>query len=905
VIRNQKPAPGPERGSETRTLKSEVTKILASVLLLSHRPFFSIIQRRRTANNKSPPPGGYNNSRFLLSPQKKILSPSLRPFACSPPREAGRNFKIAPARAFSGLKILSLFLLLAFFSLPSPARASCFNPAGNAGDIIYNGGYGVYQYGVYQYCNGGAWIGIGPYRYIPNAVVFDGSTTYLSLTGTLTGSFPTGNALGSFWFQRRGGLGTAQDIFTIYSAANPRFVVSLTAGNLLNIKGYNSAATKLLDISGSTAITDSNWHHVAFSFSFAAPWKYIYLDDVAETLTVTTFTNGSIEFNPATTPKEGVGATPTGTALFNGALADFFWDEGSPLDLSVTANRRLFIDANKQPVNLGTDGSKGPSGVAAFVFLSAATASWQTNKGSGGGFTLHGTLGTALAGDINTGLEGYWKFDEASGTLANDSSSGGNNGTLTNGPTWGAGKVNNALTFNGTTQYVSTGNATLGSSAFTVTAWVKPATVSTTAMVLYYSNTGNTNRLMMRLNNTGHLEFYDEASGSIASTATLSANAWRFVAMTFDGSTKRLYVDSIADSTGSSAYNSSANSGPYYIGKDPINGNFFNGTIDEVRIYNRALSASDVLTLYNSTATACASPTGYAGDEIYNNGANHVMQYCNGSSWVRMGPVPGAGGAGCSNPAGNEGDQIYSKDYYALQYCDGTNWVVMGNRALTGLVGWWNLDEGSGTTAADSSGNNLTGNFINTPTWVAGKINNGLSFNGYAGGQGVSLGNPAALQITGSMTVTGWVKFNGFGADDDQILSKFTPSGQASYELKATRDCGGPQNAALMISGDGTNYFEHCSNTVLTTGQWYFIAGVYNAPAQTLLTYVNGVDDSGGWSGAYGSAVPASIFNSTTNAYIGTRPASGETINGIVDDVRIYNRALGAGEIQHLYNGGP
>ena len=82
---------------------------------------------------------------------------------------------------------------------------------------------------------------------------------------------------------------------------------------------------------------------------------------------------------------------------------------------------------------------------------------------------------TSSAGDITTALAGYWKLDDGSGTIATDSAST-HNGTLTNGPTWTtSGKINDALTFNGTNSYVTMGNVAAfnGLTAVTVAAWVK------------------------------------------------------------------------------------------------------------------------------------------------------------------------------------------------------------------------------------------------------------------------------------------------------------------------------------------------------------------------------------------------------------------------------------------------
>jgi len=150
--------------------------------------------------------------------------------------------------------------------------------------------------------------------------------------------------------------------------------------------------------------------------------------------------------------------------------------------------------------------------------------------------------------------------------------------------------------------------------------------------------------------------------------------------------------------------------------------------------------------------------------------------------------------------------------------------------------------------------------------------------------------------------VSGWAKWAGFGADDDQIYSNWDANGSGTgIELKSTRDCG-PENAAIMVANSSSTITERCSSTMLTTGSWYHVAGVYDASAHTLKLYLNGADNSGTLSGG---PVTGSIKNSTANALIGARSGgSTEGFNGTLDEVRIYNRALTAAEISALYNSG-
>jgi hypothetical protein len=123
--------------------------------------------------------------------------------------------------------------------------------------------------------------------------------------------------------------------------------------------------------------------------------------------------------------------------------------------------------------------------------------------------------------------------------------------------------------------------------------------------------------------------------------------------------------------------------------------------------------------------------------------------------------------AACSSPAGSAGHVIYNKDYHVPTYCDGTNWKPMGpagaggtgcpvpSMPVSGLVGWWKLDETSGTSAADSSGNGYTGTTSSSTNWTTSGMNNGaLTFNGTT--DYVSI--PAGLSLGTTYTMSAWVK---------------------------------------------------------------------------------------------------------------------------------------------------
>ena len=208
---------------------------------------------------------------------------------------------------------------------------------------------------------------------------------------------------------------------------------------------------------------------------------------------------------------------------------------------------------------------------------------------------------------------------------------------------------------------------------------------------------------------------------------------------------------------------------------------------------------------------------------------------------------------------------------------------------IGGLVGWWTMNEGSGTlTTADSSGNGNTGSLINSPAWTNGVIGSALKFDGANSAIGTSLNLSNYLQIT----YCAWIKL---------------PSLPSSYKFFVTTDgAGGFGGFTLGIGNDnriyasGNNGYAIALNAAVAN-TWYFLCGsATNTQLGKILLYINGVIDTAG-----SSALITSVGNSTT-LNIGRRlgPFTPVYIDATIDDVRIYNRALSSDEILKLYNGG-
>ena len=217
--------------------------------------------------------------------------------------------------------------------------------------------------------------------------------------------------------------------------------------------------------------------------------------------------------------------------------------------------------------------------------------------------------------------------------------------------------------------------------------------------------------------------------------------------------------------------------------------------------------------------------------------------------------------------------------------------VTVANTQALGLQAGYAFDEGTGTTSTDQSGHGLTGTLTNGATWTtAGKYGNALSLDGV--NDFVDLGNPAALQITGNMTISAWIFATSFPADDAAVVSK-RASGELGFQLDTTVDTGQRTIGFKLTNSSGGQMFRYGATT-LQPNVWYHIAGVYDAVAQTLHVYLNGQLDDGALQGT----VTGTQQNSTGNVNIGQRPGfAGFNFAGRIDDARIYDRALTPAQI--------
>jgi glucose/arabinose dehydrogenase/PKD repeat protein len=284
--------------------------------------------------------------------------------------------------------------------------------------------------------------------------------------------------------------------------------------------------------------------------------------------------------------------------------------------VNVTANAS--DDVQVAGVQFRVDGTNIGSEDAAAPY----SVSWNTTSVANGSHTLTavardsaGQTTTSASVTITvsnaappppTGLVAAYSFNAGSGTTAADASGNGNSGTIS-GPTWSTlGKYGSALSFDGVNDLVSVADANSldFTTSLTLEAWVFPtATAGSWRTVILKEQAGQLVYALYAGEDSpvpgGHV-FVNGDISTISSTA-LPLNTWSHVAVTYDGSTIRLYVNGALVSSLGGVVGSMPNStGALRIGGNNVWSEWFAGRIDEVRLYNRALSLAELQTDMNT-----------------------------------------------------------------------------------------------------------------------------------------------------------------------------------------------------------------------------------------------------------------------------------------------------------------
>ncbi|RFS24878.1 LamG domain-containing protein [Chitinophaga silvatica] len=436
---------------------------------------------------------------------------------------------------------------------------------------------------------------------------------------------------------------------------------------------------------------------------------------------------------------------------------------------------------------------------------------------------------------LTDSLIAYWPLD--SSALATDATGKGHNGTSFNTTltTDRFGRTKGAYYFNGTNSYISVedqADIRLTNTSYTLSAWVKLENYNTSSGsdILAKRNdlpVGIGLSINGQISSPTGAVFMGAGGGSVNAhgTKVVTLNSWHMVSCTYNYTTQqvRIYVDGILDTVSDGVPPANAPTSKLFIGRDdpamPTNGYFWQGALDDIRIYKKALTATEILALYQQTAA----------------------------------PIPG-------------------------------------------LIAHWPLD--SSALANDITGNGHTGTSYNTSLTADrfGRTKGAYYFNGT--NSYISVEDQADIRLTNtSYTLSAWVKMENYNASSgSDILAKRNDL-PVGIGLSINGQISAPTGAVFMGAGGGS--VNAHGTKVVALNSWHMVSCTYNYASQQVTIYVDGVLDT------VSNGVPPANAP-TTKLFIGrddpAMPTNGYFWQGTLDDIRIYNRALTATEIQQLYS---
>ena len=505
----------------------------------------------------------------------------------------------------------------------------------------------------------------------------------------------------------------------------------------------------------------------------------------------------------------------------------------------------------------------------------------------------------------------HLRLDEITGTAAADSSGNGFPATTVNAPTWTAGKINNALTFaSASSQYATLPSGVVSTlNDFTVCAWVKVNSFATWPRIFDFG-TSTANYMFLTTQYTGTtpnaakprfaIRTAAVSEQGINSSIALTAGTWTHIAVAQTSNTVTLYINGAVAGTNTGVTLRASSLGTTtlnYLGKSQWNDPYLDGSIDDFRIYSRALSQSEITTFQ----TALAAPQNLALSPTVGPIALTWSAVATATSYTLK--RANSSGGPYTNVASALGSTAYTDNtttaggiyYYVVTATKGLVESTNSNEvfAFASPVAprvYLRFDEASGTTAADSSSNGWNGTLAGAATFAAGTNNNAVRLPG-ASADRVTLPT-GVVNGLGDFTISAWVKVNSFGTFA-RVFDFGT--GTTNYMFLTPQYTGtAPDNGKFRfaIRTPAVGEQQISSSVAITAGTWNHVAVTLSGVTATL--YVNGA--AAGTNTAM-TLTPSSL-GSTTQNYLGDSQFSADpSLNGLVDDFRIYNRAFTAGEI--------
>ena len=472
-----------------------------------------------------------------------------------------------------------------------------------------------------------------------------------------------------------------------------------------------------------------------------------------------------------------------------------------------------------------------------------------------------------------TGLLGRWTFDEGEGDLVHDVSGNRKHGTMTNmhpANSWTDGAYGKALEFDGSDDNLTI--PSLGDEYRTIAMWINAFDMYGRKILQMHKISGLDYTLDWgpKGNNDPSGSLYIRSSANSTWLARgnsnyFNKNGWHHLAVRWNVGISRYELFADGDKKGTLG---NANNQMEIINSGPLECSNYLGKLDDLRIYSRSLTDLEIKALCDKD-----------GD-----GLTDVRE-------AELGTNP--------NLADTDGDgDPDSNETIAGSSPTDSNDTILGKLLTNGLQVHLKFDETNGTTAFDSSGNNRHSTLIgldgNSSNWKNGKIEGALCFDGINDWGQIGYNHPSR----GTTTISLWLKTN----------SSFNSAGDYLGWDENMAILSGPKPTYGLFIDSGkfrfwvtqhTGMIRHDSSTNINTFNWYHLVSI--------IEHVGQSNDST----KYSIAINGSLINLGTKEYnnstgttlnLGKTPDSNIYFDGIMDDLRIYDRALSAAEVQALYN---
>ena len=630
---------------------------------------------------------------------------------------------------------------------------------------------------------------------------FDGVDDYVNINSS-TSLSPTARITMSAWVRPNKQSSVAY-MAVIEKSLSYNMYIRQDGIVLVFLTGVNNWVTT----SGSIDLFNGGWHHIVTTYDGTT--QILYIDNK---LISSTSASGSI-----TTNSNAVKIGDSGGVPVKGLIDDVR-----------IYNRGLSVSEISQLYSSGVSNKQNSASVI--------------------------TATTTCSVGLSCGLVTYWTFDGkdiVNGVVRDNSGNGtfANIGNIASSTFYTTGVRGQALRFDTGSNYIYSDLGT-ARSTFTISLWYTPKVI----------NSWNGNQTGFHMGKTAYAESFVfrwystggspkiQASSNNGNTGNLSS--------TYGAETRLPYLNTFVYTPTQIDWYIN---GVLYNSTTPSVGTFdamrfirlggtgnasqgSNGVIDEFRMYDRALSSSEIKQLYASVISTKQSSS------------QNIIQ---NSSCIS--------GLSC------------------------------------GLVGYWTFDgkDMVGGVARDRSGNNdLNSSNISTSTFYSlGKIGQGLKFDGTD--DVLTKDSPTNLTFNTAFTLSAWIKTGSKVTTAKEIVGRW--DGIEWGYMLAINENSSDHKVKIVLDkdvGGGSRDAARASVNAVNDDKWHHIVGVYDGPNTRLDLYVDGVLSTASLEGT----IPASISSQSRPIYIGNDNGATRAYQGSIDDVRIYNRAISSTEVLQLYN---